>query len=68
MFVFLLYFQVVTCRIDSRDLSFAVFASQQTHEGVKLTNLIITVLRLKGQVNTMIYILINIVYINDLNA
>ncbi|XP_052286622.1 phospholipid transfer protein C2CD2L-like isoform X7 [Dreissena polymorpha] len=40
---------VLNCRVDSRDLSFAVFASQQTHEGVKLTNLVITVLKLRGQ-------------------
>ncbi|XP_060605436.1 uncharacterized protein LOC132757953 [Ruditapes philippinarum] len=40
---------VLNARIDSRDLSFAVFASQQTHEGVKLTNLVVTVLRLRGQ-------------------
>ncbi|KAL4229375.1 intracellular signal transduction [Mactra antiquata] len=39
---------IVNCRVDSRDLSFAVFASQQTHDGVKLTNLTVTVLKLRG--------------------
>ncbi|XP_060073125.1 titin-like [Ylistrum balloti] len=39
---------VVTCKTDSRDLSLAVFASQQTAEGVKLTNLTTNILKLKG--------------------
>ncbi|XP_052804410.1 phospholipid transfer protein C2CD2L-like isoform X2 [Mya arenaria] len=46
---------VLTCRVDSRDLSFAVFASQQTHEGVKLTNLVVTVLKLRGQLKIRCY-------------
>ncbi|XP_021354892.1 phospholipid transfer protein C2CD2L-like isoform X4 [Mizuhopecten yessoensis] len=41
---------VVTCKTDSRDLSLAVFASQQTAEGVKLTNLTTNILKLKGTV------------------
>ncbi|WAR05647.1 hypothetical protein MAR_021016 [Mya arenaria] len=47
--------EVLTCRVDSRDLSFAVFASQQTHEGVKLTNLVVTVLKLRGQLKIRCY-------------
>ncbi|XP_033758789.1 LOW QUALITY PROTEIN: phospholipid transfer protein C2CD2L-like [Pecten maximus] len=39
---------VVTCKTDSRDVSLAVFASQQTAEGVKLTNLTTNILKLKG--------------------
>ncbi|XP_045208200.1 phospholipid transfer protein C2CD2L-like isoform X4 [Mercenaria mercenaria] len=46
---------ILTARVDSRDLSFALFASQQTHEGVKLTNLVITVLRLRGQLRIRCY-------------
>ncbi|XP_034304321.2 phospholipid transfer protein C2CD2L isoform X4 [Magallana gigas] len=39
---------VVKCKVDSKDLSFAIFASQQTSEGVKLTNLTTSILKLKG--------------------
>ncbi|XP_022321163.1 phospholipid transfer protein C2CD2L-like isoform X5 [Crassostrea virginica] len=39
---------VVKCKVDSKDLSFAIFASQQTTEGVKLTNLTTSILKLKG--------------------
>ncbi|XP_061183846.1 uncharacterized protein LOC133192028 isoform X2 [Saccostrea echinata] len=39
---------VVKCKVDSKDLSFAIFASQQTTEGVKLTNLNTSILKLKG--------------------
>ncbi|KAL3885788.1 hypothetical protein ACJMK2_025826 [Sinanodonta woodiana] len=34
--------------VDSRDLSLAVFASQQTHEGVRLCNLTVSILKLRG--------------------
>lgn len=37
--------------MDSKDLSFAIFASQQTSEGVKLTNLTTSILKLKGSVS-----------------
>ena len=45
--------------MDSHDISFAVFASQQTHEGVKLTNLTVNILKLKGHVsnNILLYLL-----------
>lgn len=43
-------FQVVNCKVDSRDLEFAVFASQQTADGVKLTNLTTSILKMKGSV------------------
>ncbi|XP_048775657.1 C2 domain-containing protein 2-like isoform X8 [Ostrea edulis] len=39
---------VVKCKVDSKDLSFAIFASQQTSEGVRLTNLTTSILKLKG--------------------
>ncbi|CAC5415084.1 unnamed protein product [Mytilus coruscus] len=35
-------------KVDSKDLSFAIFASQQTSGGVKLTNLTASILKLKG--------------------
>ncbi|XP_064604423.1 LOW QUALITY PROTEIN: C2 domain-containing protein 2-like [Liolophura sinensis] len=39
---------IVRSLVDSRDLSFRVFASQQTHESVKLTNLVCVVQKLRG--------------------
>ncbi|CAC5415083.1 unnamed protein product [Mytilus coruscus] len=37
-------------KVDSKDLSFAIFASQQTSGGVKLTNLTASILKLKGTI------------------
>ena len=51
LFIFLVLFQDIDCHVESRDISFAVFASQQTHEGVKLTNLTVHVLKLRGHVS-----------------
>ncbi|XP_035828502.1 uncharacterized protein LOC118478624 [Aplysia californica] len=42
---------IIHAKLETRDLSFVVFASQQTHEGVKLTNVTASVLRLKGTVS-----------------
>ncbi|XP_048258093.1 uncharacterized protein LOC124117292 isoform X19 [Haliotis rufescens] len=39
---------VIHVRVDSKDLAFVIFCSQQTHEGVKLTNCTATVFRLRG--------------------
>jgi hypothetical protein len=47
----LISLQVVKCKVDSKDLSFAIFASQQTSEGVRLTNLTTSILKLKGSVS-----------------
>jgi hypothetical protein len=46
---------IVHARLEARDLSFVVFASQQTHEGVKLTNVTANVLRLKGTLRVQSY-------------
>ncbi|XP_071172570.1 C2 domain-containing protein 2-like isoform X4 [Mytilus edulis] len=37
-------------KVDAKDLSFAIFASQQTSGGVKLTNLTANILKLKGTI------------------
>ncbi|KAK3106854.1 hypothetical protein FSP39_001393 [Pinctada imbricata] len=47
---------VIKCKVDSKDLSFAVFASQQTAEGVKLTNLTASILKLKGSLRLRCYL------------
>ncbi|GFO45832.1 C2 domain-containing protein 2-like isoform x3, partial [Plakobranchus ocellatus] len=46
---------IIHAKLESRDLSFVVFASQQTHEGVKLTNCTASVLRLKGTLRVQSY-------------
>ncbi|KAK3734733.1 hypothetical protein RRG08_059912 [Elysia crispata] len=46
---------IIHAKLESRDLSFVVFASQQTHEGVKLTNCTASVLRLKGTMRVQSY-------------
>ncbi|XP_059144747.1 phospholipid transfer protein C2CD2L-like [Physella acuta] len=46
---------IIHARLETRDLSFLVFASQQTHEGVKLTNCTASVLRLKGTLRIQSY-------------
>uniref|UniRef100_A0A2C9L2B8 C2 domain-containing protein n=1 Tax=Biomphalaria glabrata TaxID=6526 RepID=A0A2C9L2B8_BIOGL len=46
---------IIHAKLESRDLSFVVFASQQTHEGVKLTNCTANVLRLKGTLRIQSY-------------
>uniref|UniRef100_A0A0B7BHJ9 C2 domain-containing protein n=1 Tax=Arion vulgaris TaxID=1028688 RepID=A0A0B7BHJ9_9EUPU len=46
---------IIHAKLESRDLSFVVFASQQTHEGVKLTNVTASVLRLKGTLKVQSY-------------
>ncbi|CAG5123852.1 unnamed protein product, partial [Candidula unifasciata] len=46
---------IVYAKLETRDLSFVVFASQQTHEGVKLTNVTASVLRLKGTLRVQAY-------------
>ena len=43
--------QVVMAKIESQDLLLSVFASQQTGEGVRLTNCIAHVLKLNGTVS-----------------
>ncbi|ESP01973.1 hypothetical protein LOTGIDRAFT_157107 [Lottia gigantea] len=40
--------------VESRDMAFVVFASQTTHEGVKLTNCTAKILRLKGKLRVLI--------------
>ncbi|KAK6173984.1 hypothetical protein SNE40_017346 [Patella caerulea] len=40
--------------VESRDMAFVVFASQTTHEGVKLTNCTAKILRLKGKVRATV--------------
>ncbi|BFZ13818.1 hypothetical protein BsWGS_16857 [Bradybaena similaris] len=46
---------IIHAKLETRDLSFVVFASQQTHEGVKLTNVTASVLRLKGTLRVQAY-------------
>uniref|UniRef100_A0A0B7AMH6 Synaptotagmin-like mitochondrial and lipid-binding domain-containing protein n=1 Tax=Arion vulgaris TaxID=1028688 RepID=A0A0B7AMH6_9EUPU len=46
---------IIHAKLEARDLSFVVFASQQTHEGVKLTNVTANVLRLKGTLRVHSY-------------
>ncbi|CAL1543471.1 unnamed protein product [Lymnaea stagnalis] len=46
---------IIHAKLETRDLSFVVFASQQTHEGVKLTNCTASVLRLKGTLRIQSY-------------
>ncbi|XP_067679947.1 C2 domain-containing protein 2-like isoform X3 [Haliotis asinina] len=46
---------VIHVRVDSKDLAFVIFCSQQTHEGVKLTNCTATVFRLRGTLKVQSY-------------
>ncbi|XP_041372939.1 uncharacterized protein LOC121386181 isoform X12 [Gigantopelta aegis] len=46
---------IIHIKVESRDLAFSVFASQQAHDGVRLTNCTATVVRMKGSLKIQAY-------------